>query len=177
MSRTLDDLRKQGFVITGPPLIQTAEDARIQYLRGVIDEDELKEILAWHGASVEPTSLVAHPNSFERVDDAFERSLPDVAEANRDKLEDKLARIDMKEKARQAALDAAPKPGDVKAENVVKVAVDPNQASKEAYEKVQEKELPKIEADKEKRKVSELKEDVKVAQAEVKEAQSSRTTK
>lgn len=171
MGKTLDDLRKEGLVSVGPPLIQTAEDARIQYLRGVIDEDQLKEILAYHGQKYETVGLTRNPNEFEQISDGFERSLPDVEEAARDRLPERLARLEMKEEARKAALDAGPKLDDVKTENVAKVVVDPNQESKKAYEKVIEERLPKIEADKQKRVVSDLKVDVKEAQQDVKDAQ------
>ena len=151
----------EALVQVGPPMIQTAEDARWRYLQGVIDEDELKEILGRFGTSLEPTSLVAHPNSFERLDDAFERKLPDVPDLGRDRLEDRLRRVEAKEKAREAAEKKAPKPEDVEVKSSVTAVVDPNQPSKEAYEKVLEKEIPKIEDQKTQRIEKELKEEAK----------------
>lgn len=164
----------RGLVQLGPAPIQTAEDARMAYLREQIDFDELQEILAYHGVSAEPTSLVAHPNSFDRVDDAFHRRLPDVADVHRDKLEDTQRRLEAKDKARQAASDAAPTPKDVKAESTVKVVVDPNQPSKEAYNKVFEKEVVSIEEDKRERVEKDLKEMEDQARKESSDASASK---
>ena len=123
-------------VQVGPAPIQTAEDARMAWLRKEINDSELKEILGKFSHSLEPTNLtVPHPNAFERVDDAFERSLPDVEEPQRDRLKERLAKVEGKEKEREAAEKATPKPK-LEAKSSAPVAVDPNKDAREAAEKV-----------------------------------------
>ncbi len=67
-------------VRVGPPQIQTAEDARIAYLREEIDLEELEKILGKFGQSLESTSMVfGHGRAVQRIDDAFRRTLPEEA--------------------------------------------------------------------------------------------------
>lgn len=129
-------IETQDRVQVGPPKIQTAEDARMAYLREEVSEAELKKILARFGQSLEPTTLVGpHPNSFERVDDSFKRQLPDVEEPHRDRLQDKIKKVEGKEKEREAAEKATPKPK-LETKAAVPAAVDPNTEPRKAAEKV-----------------------------------------
>lgn len=59
----------------GPPLIQTAEDATQAFLHGLITEDELKAALGRFG--VTPGLVWQTPATLERVDAAYERTLPE----------------------------------------------------------------------------------------------------
>jgi len=61
----------------GPPRIQTAEDAREAYLREEIDEETFRAALGKFGIN-DPTVLFGpRPVSAVRVDDGFERKIPD----------------------------------------------------------------------------------------------------
>lgn len=110
----------------GPHPIQTAEDARMAYLREEIDEDELEEILAKWGQKVEVTNLAgAQIINLDRVDAAFRRDLPETELPEPVSLDDRLKAVETKEKAREAARDAAPEDES-----------DPNEKQREAGEKV-----------------------------------------
>lgn len=120
----------------GPAPIQTAEDARMAYLREEINEDELKEILAHWGHAVEPTTL-GGPQiiNLDRMDSAFNRKLPDVELPKAVTVEDRIKAVETKAKAREAATKAAPKV-EAKPTASSAVVVDPNEKQKEAAEKV-----------------------------------------
>lgn len=122
-------IETQERVQVGPPLIQTAEDARMAFLREQISEKELKEILGKFGHSLETSSLVPHPNNFDRVDDAFKRSLPEEEAPERASLEDNLKAVKEKEKERQQALKSAKVPD--KVENVPAGTADALQKRKD----------------------------------------------
>lgn len=105
-----DDLENDPRFKFGPPPIQTAEDAEMQYLRGLINEDELRAAMAKFGQS-EATRQVK-PIPPDRLDTAFERKLPDdlqpTTEANVDELHDRHVKVvnakaDLREAARKEA--------------------------------------------------------------------------
>jgi len=59
----------------GPPLIQTWEDAQWQFLRGVIDEKELREAMGRFGQT--HVSLVPVSGNLESLEISFGREFPD----------------------------------------------------------------------------------------------------
>ncbi len=91
-------------VSVGPIRIQTAEDARIAYLREEIDEDELEKILARFGQTKESTSLVVGTGRQEsRIDTAFQRTLPEEDPLARTTVDQLVAEVDRKEEERREA--------------------------------------------------------------------------
>lgn len=134
-----DQLEKNPAFKFGPPLIQTAEDAREAYLRGLISEDDLKAALAKYGHSGD--HLWYSPSNLERPDDAFERDLPDeffqqpgVALL---KVEDRIKLAEDKEKIREAATTASEKVV-ADAKPVTDLAELQNKAADKAAEKPEE---------------------------------------
>jgi hypothetical protein len=88
----------------GPPLIQTPEDAQAAFLRGVLDEGELRAALGRFG--VGEGTIPTPPPGVERLDYGFENKLPEdlfdpVAKART--LEERLEIVDAKAKDREKA--------------------------------------------------------------------------
>lgn len=148
---TTKDLENNTLFKFGPPPIQTAEDAREAYLRGLITEDELKDAIGRFGHAG-GANLWHSPTNLERPDAAFERDLPDefFEQPGTAILEgkDRLKVVEDKAKVREAAEKAAEK---VTAN--VKPEVDVAEAKNEASEKAAEK--PQAQLDKDVGKLSE----------------------
>jgi hypothetical protein len=106
MTTTKDRLEDEAVFKFAPPLIQTAEDATQAYLRGFIDEDELRRALGKFGIIPGVILRQAAPN-LEAIDAAFENKLPDDLYTDPTyavpTLEEKLKMVDEKREQREKA--------------------------------------------------------------------------
>ena len=95
----------------GPAPIQTPEDAVMAFLRREITEDEFREACGKFGV-LPGTLFNPHSAKVERVDSAYEQTLPEdlFPQANppQSTLEDRLKVVEDKEKAREQALKDNP---------------------------------------------------------------------
>lgn len=137
---TTQPLEKDPRFKFGPPLIQTAEDAREAYLREQIDEKEFKEALGRFGVHGDHYRVA--PSRLERGDEAFRRDLPDEYFTSPDytilKVEDRIKLAEDKEKVREAATKASEKV-EAKADAVAPLGELQNAEAEKAAEKPQEK--------------------------------------
>lgn len=90
-------------VRTGVPRIQTAEDARVAYLREEISEKELEKILAKFGQRKEESSLYPAAPTLERLDDSFRRTLPEEDRAPKSTVEERIKEANADDKEREKA--------------------------------------------------------------------------
>jgi len=120
-------LENEVVVQVGPPLIQTAEDARQAFFRGQLTEDQLREALGKFGMAggVYGPQTPAPAENFEI---AFERKLPDDLQPTPPveylDFEDRLKLVDAKREKREAYTEAHDKV--MKDAPVAEQYVDPN---------------------------------------------------
>lgn len=137
-NQTATDLRQDVLIeIPGRTVVKTAEDATQQFLRGQIDESQMRAVWAAHGV----TSTQLPPRGIEAPDAAFENKIPeDLVERPTEEgdVHERIKRMEEKTAVREAATKAAEKVT-AKAEPEADLNELRNEASTAAGEKVEEK--------------------------------------
>lgn len=116
--------------------IRTAEDAQQQFLRGVINEDQLRDVLAAHGVT-----SIQFPRGIEPMDLAFENKIPeDLVDGPVQFLtvDERQKLVDDKQAVRDAANKASEKVT-ANAEPSVPIEELKNEEATKAADKVEEK--------------------------------------